>query len=286
MAFSVVASSSLLSSRVSTPLKKQNKRNSRNSHAFSCKAMSDAEIDAKYPVGGSVYKVKSFWTFPSVFPLSCSVVTIHHRQNQCLLLILAMKEKKKKLFAFSNWSFFLPYADDEAEIRENLCSPLCFLFIQKIKLKTLKWNIFFPSYSSIKLLQVVLDCSQSNIALGLLLKPGEDGRPVVKTVRPGGKALGKVSVGDTILATTYVGLTNISENSWGKADRGWVDTAAVSYDDANAAMTTNANTIGLILDHEYKPSGGGARAVTSSNGEDAKAWAKAKAAELKAKRSR
>ena len=189
MAFSVVASSSLLSSRVSTPLKKQNKRNSRNSHAFSCKAMSDAEIDAKYPVGGSVYKV-------------------------------------------------------------------------------------------------VLDCSQSNIALGLLLKPGEDGRPVVKTVRPGGKALGKVSVGDTILATTYVGLTNISEDSWGKADRGWVDTAAVSYDDANAAMTTNANTIGLILDHEYKPSGGGARAVTSSNGEDAKAWAKAKAAELKAKRSR
>ena len=61
MAFSVVASSSLLSSRVSTPLKKQNKRNSRNSqNAFSCKAMSDAEIDAKYPVGGSVYKVKSF----------------------------------------------------------------------------------------------------------------------------------------------------------------------------------------------------------------------------------
>jgi|TARA_B110000483_G_scaffold57066_1_gene71417 hypothetical protein len=145
---------------------------------------------------------------------------------------------------------------------------------------------FFPSYSSIKLLQVVLDCSQSNIALGLLLKPGEDGRPVVKTVRPGGKALGKVSVGDTILATTYVGLTNISENSWGKADRGWVDTATVSYNDANAAMTTNANTIGLILDHEYKPSGGGARAVTSSNGEDAKAWAKSKAAELKAKRSR
>lgn len=61
MAFSVVASSSLLSSRVATtPLKKQNKRNSRNSHAFSCKAMSDAEIDAKYPVGGSVYKVKAF----------------------------------------------------------------------------------------------------------------------------------------------------------------------------------------------------------------------------------
>jgi hypothetical protein len=26
---------------------------------------------------------------------------------------------------------FLPYADDEAEIRENLFSPLCFLFIQK-----------------------------------------------------------------------------------------------------------------------------------------------------------
>ena len=135
MAFSVVASSSLLSSRVSTPLKKQNKRNSRNSHAFSCKAMSEAEIDAKYPVGGSVYKVKSFWTFPSVFPLFCSVVTIHHRQNQCLLLILTTKEKKK-LFAFSNWSFFLPYApDDEAEIRENLFSALSASFSFKNKTK-------------------------------------------------------------------------------------------------------------------------------------------------------
>jgi hypothetical protein len=37
---------------------------------------------------------------------------------------------------------FLPYADDEAEIRENLFSPLCFLFIQKIKLKT-KTKHFF-----------------------------------------------------------------------------------------------------------------------------------------------
>lgn len=128
-----------------------------------------------------------------------------------------------------------------------------------------------------------MDCSQSNISLGLLLKPGPDGRPEVKTVRPGGKALGKVQVGDTILATTYVGLTNISQDSWGKADQGWVDTAAVSYDDANAAMTTNANTIGLILDSEYKPS---AKAPSTSNSEDAKAWAKAKAAELKAKRSR
>lgn len=101
MAFSVVASSSLLSSRVATtPLKKQNKRNSRNSHAFSCKAMSDAEIDAKYPVGGSVYKVKAFRTFP-VFPIAFSLSLTIHRQNQCLLLILMTKEKKK-LFAFSN----------------------------------------------------------------------------------------------------------------------------------------------------------------------------------------
>merc|ERR1712159_713053 len=40
--------------------------------------------------------------------------------------------------------------------------------------------------------KVTLDCSVSNISLGLLLKPGEDGRPVVRTVRPGGKALGPV----------------------------------------------------------------------------------------------
>lgn len=144
-------------------------------------------------------------------------------------------------------------------------------------------TIVFLYFYSCK--QVELDCSISNISLGLLLKPGEDGRPVVKTVRPGGKAVGKVQVGDCILATSYVGLVNVSDQSWGSAEHGWCDTAEVNYDQANAAMTTNTNTITMILDSDYKPASG-LKAVTSTNSEDAKEWAKKKAAELRAKRSR
>ena len=144
-------------------------------------------------------------------------------------------------------------------------------------------NSVFLYFYSCK--QVTLDCSVSNISLGLLLKPGEDGRPVVRTVRPGGKALGKVQVGDCILATSYVELGNVSDKSWGSVQHGWCDTAEVSYDQANAAMTTNTNKISMILDSDYKPASG-PKAVTSTNSEDAKAWAKKKAAELRAKRSR
>ena len=108
---------------------------------------------------------------------------------------------------------------------------------------------------------------------------------MVRTVRPGGKALGKVQVGDCILATSYVELGNVSDQSWGSVQHGWCDTAEVSYDQANAAMTTNTNKISMILDSDYKPASG-PKAVTSTNSEDAKAGAKKKAAELRAKRSR
>jgi hypothetical protein len=62
MAFSVMASSSsALSSRVAnnnnSALRKQTVSR-KSASAFSCRAMSEAEIDAKYPVGGSVYKVR------------------------------------------------------------------------------------------------------------------------------------------------------------------------------------------------------------------------------------
>ena len=61
MAFSVMASSSsALSSRVANnnnALRKQTVSR-KSASAFSCRAMSEAEIDAKYPVGGSVYKVR------------------------------------------------------------------------------------------------------------------------------------------------------------------------------------------------------------------------------------
>ena len=62
MAFSVMASSSsALSSRVAnnnnSALRKQTVSR-KSASAFSCRALSEAEIDAKYPVGGSVYKVR------------------------------------------------------------------------------------------------------------------------------------------------------------------------------------------------------------------------------------
>ena len=174
----------------------------------------------------------------------------------------------------------------------NLRTNFFFLFFSKKNEKErafdgCRWmiltNSVFLYFYSCK--QVTLDCSVSNISLGLLLKPGEDGRPVVRTVRPGGKALGKVQVGDCILATSYVELGNVSDQSWGSVRHGWCDTAEVSYDQANAAMTTNTNKISMILDSDYKPASG-PKAVTSTNSEDAKAWAKQKAAELRAKRSR
>jgi len=150
----------------------------------------------------------------------------------------------------------------------------------KAKLQEQDIDKRYPQQGSVYKLE--LDCSQSNIALGLLLKPGEDGRPVIKTVRPGGKALGKCQVGDVILATTYVGLRGISKDSWGAPDRGWVDTAEVSYDDANAAMTTNSNTITLILDRAYQPKKSASSSSSGSGGVDPKAWAKEMAAKLRA----
>lgn len=73
MAFSVMASSSsALSSRVANnnngALRKQTVSR-KSASAFSCRAMSEAEIDAKYPVGGSVYKVRVCRRRPRFFHL-------------------------------------------------------------------------------------------------------------------------------------------------------------------------------------------------------------------------
>ena len=73
MAFSVMASSSsALSSRVAnnnnSALRKQTVSR-KSASAFSCRALSEAEIDAKYPVGGSVYKVRICRRRPRFFYL-------------------------------------------------------------------------------------------------------------------------------------------------------------------------------------------------------------------------
>ena len=78
--------------------------------------------------------------------------------------------------------------------------------------------------------KVELDCSQSNIQLGLLLEAGPDDRPRVKTIRPGGNAKGKVNVGDVVLATTYTVLKGVRDESWGSSMRGWLDTAETTSD--------------------------------------------------------
>jgi hypothetical protein len=129
--------------------------------------------------------------------------------------------------------------------------------------------------------KVELDCSQSNIQLGLLLQEGPDGRPAVKTVRPGGTAKGKVSVGDVILATTYTELKGVSEKSWGSAARGWIDTEEIDYAQTEAAMTTNSSSLGMILSKNYKATG--IRKVNVDS--DVKAWAAKIAAEARAKRA-
>jgi hypothetical protein len=130
--------------------------------------------------------------------------------------------------------------------------------------------------------KVELDCSQSNIQLGLFLEPGPDDRPRVRTVRPGGTAKGKVQVGDIVLATTYTVLAGVKDGvSWGSARRGWLDTAESTHAQAEAAMTTNSSSLGMILSRNYKATG-----LKQANvDEDTASWAKRVAAEARAKRA-
>ena len=128
--------------------------------------------------------------------------------------------------------------------------------------------------------KVELDCSQSNIQLGLFLEAGPDDRPRVRTIRPGGTAKGKVEVGDVVLATTYTVLTGVRDSSWGSAKRGWLDTAETTSAQAEAAMTTNSSSLGMILSRNYKETG-----LKKANvDEDTASWAARVAAEARAKR--
>jgi hypothetical protein len=128
--------------------------------------------------------------------------------------------------------------------------------------------------------KVELDCSQSNIQLGLLLEAGPDDRPRVKTIRPGGNAKGKVNVGDVVLATTYTVLKAVRDESWGSSMRGWLDTAETTSAQAEAAMTTNSSSVGLILSRNYKATG----LKRANVDEDTRSWAARVAAEARAKR--
>jgi len=115
MAFSVMASSSsALSSRVAnnnnSALRKQTVSR-KSASAFSCRAMSEAEIDAKYPVGGSVYKVRLSSSSSSSFLL----FSAHTSLETMRLKIDIAKEREREsgfqdkpsslvnTFMLSNW---------------------------------------------------------------------------------------------------------------------------------------------------------------------------------------
>lgn len=138
----------------------------------------------------------------------------------------------------------------------------------------------YPLGGDMDVYKVELDCSQSNIQLGIFLQKGPDDRPQVRTIRPGGTAKGKIDVGDVVLATTYTVLKGTSDKSYGSASRGWCDTAETTAAQAEAAMTTNSSSIGIVLARKYKATG-----LKSANvDEDTATWAARVAAEARAKR--
>ena len=74
---------------------------------------------------------------------------------------------------------------------------------------------------------VSIDCHMGTNSTGLVMKEGDEGRPVVTMVRPGGTAKNKVKVGDVCLATSFTELVNDPTNTtmkWGTPQTGWFDT--------------------------------------------------------------
>jgi hypothetical protein len=51
---------------------------------------------------------------------------------------------------------------------------------------------------------VQVDCHMGTNSTGIVMREGDEGRPVVSAIRPGGTAKNKLKIGDVCLATTYV----------------------------------------------------------------------------------
>ena len=86
---------------------------------------------------------------------------------------------------------------------------------------------------------VSIDCHMGTNSTGLVMKEGDEGRPVVTMVRPGGTAKNKVKVGDVCLATSFTELINDPTNKtmkWGTPQTGWFDTEGESYAAAICAI--------------------------------------------------
>ena len=97
---------------------------------------------------------------------------------------------------------------------------------------------------------VQIDCTMGTNSTGIVMREGEEGRPVVSAIRPGGTAKNKLKVGDVCLATTYTELVADPDNKtlkWGTPTVGWFDTENEPYSSSIAAMETNSATLNLIM---------------------------------------
>lgn len=97
---------------------------------------------------------------------------------------------------------------------------------------------------------VSVDCLMGTNSTGLVMKEGDEGRPVVTMVRPGGTAKNKVKVGDVCLATSFTELVADPNNTslkWGTPTTGWFDTEGESYAACICAMETNSTSLDMIM---------------------------------------
>ena len=97
---------------------------------------------------------------------------------------------------------------------------------------------------------VQIDCSMGTNSTGIVMREGDEGRPAVSAIRPGGTAKNKLKIGDVCLATTYTELVADPDNKtlkWGTPTVGWFDTENEPYASSIAAMETNSATLNLIM---------------------------------------
>ena len=97
---------------------------------------------------------------------------------------------------------------------------------------------------------VQIDCTMGTNSTGIVMREGDEGRPVVSAIRPGGTAKNKLKIGDVCLATTYTELVQDPDNKtlkWGTPVVGWFDTEGENYASSIAAMETNSATLNMIM---------------------------------------
>ncbi|EEH50970.1 uncharacterized protein MICPUCDRAFT_54539 [Micromonas pusilla CCMP1545] len=98
--------------------------------------------------------------------------------------------------------------------------------------------------------RVSIDCTMGTNSTGIVMKEGDEGRPEVSAIRPGGTAKNKLKIGDVCLGVTYTELVADPNNktlNWGTPQVGWFDTEGEKYQVSIAAMETNSTTLDMIM---------------------------------------